>query len=89
MTRLPVSLSVLVGLAGLALPARAQHPYLFLEGKKANIADQKARLQAKPNPSKAKKIARDEEKLEAEMTEWSAKEKELLALQFKGEKTEA
>lgn len=56
-----------------------------LDGRKAAIADQKARLQQKPNPSKAKKLEREEQELATDMAKWEAEEKALLSFQPKGE----
>jgi len=56
-----------------------------LEGKKAQIADSRARLQAKPNKSKAKKIDREEKAYQKDVEEWSAEEKALLAFRRKGD----
>lgn len=59
------------------------------ESKRTQIADQRRRLQEKPNKSREKKIARDEAKLEAEMDAWKKKEEEILKFRVKGEKAEA
>jgi hypothetical protein len=60
-----------------------------LESKKSAIADQRRRLQEKPNKSREKKIARDEAKYEAEMDAWKKKEEAILKFRVKGEKAEA
>ncbi|MHC4817074.1 MAG: hypothetical protein ACYTF8_03290 [Planctomycetota bacterium] len=60
-----------------------------LESKKSAIADQRRRLQEKPNKSRDKKIARDEAKYEAEMNEWKKKEEAVLKFRVKGEKARA
>ena len=57
-----------------------------LEGKKATIAQSRARLQGKPNPSKAKKLAREEKKLAAEFKKLEEQENKLLAFRSKGAK---
>ena len=51
-----------------------------LDGRRAKLADDKARLQAKPNASKAKKIAREEKKYEADLQAWEEKERKLTEL---------
>lgn len=56
-----------------------------LEGRKAKIADDRARLAAKPNASKERKVARDEKEYKADMEEWAKKEAELLKLRRKDE----
>jgi hypothetical protein len=56
-----------------------------LEGKKAKIADDRARLADKPNASKARRVDRDEKEYKAEMEEWAKKEAELLELRRKDE----
>ena len=60
-----------------------------LESKKSAIADQRRRLQEKPNKSREKKIARDEAKYEAEMNDWKKKEEAVLKFRVKGEKAQA
>lgn len=61
-----------------------------LESQKAAIADQRRRLQEKPNKSKEKKIARKEKEYNEEMEAWSKAEQKILELRKKGEpKTEA
>ena len=60
-----------------------------LEGKKAQIADARARLQDKPSPSKAKKVAREEAEYKKDMDDWLEREKKLLTFKPKGEKPEA
>jgi hypothetical protein len=57
-----------------------------LEGKKAQIADMQARLQAKPSPSKQKKLERERKEHAKDMEDWKAREKELLTFKPKGEK---
>jgi hypothetical protein len=59
-----------------------------LDGRKAAIADQQARLKEKPNASKAKKVEREGKELEADMAKWQTAEKELLSFRPKGEKAE-
>ena len=54
-----------------------------LEGKKANIAQSRARMQRKPNPSKAKKLAREEKKLAADFKKLEERESKLLAFRSK------
>lgn len=56
-----------------------------LEGRKAKIADDRQRLAAKPNASKARRVDRDEKEYKAEMEEWAKKEAELLKLRRKDE----
>ncbi|MHC4930564.1 MAG: hypothetical protein ACYTGV_00015 [Planctomycetota bacterium] len=56
-----------------------------LEGKKTQLSDARARLQKKPNASKAKKLARDEAAWQKDMDAWAQKEKELLTFRNKGE----
>ena len=58
-----------------------------LDSRRAKLADDRARLQAKPNASKEKKVERDEKKLEKDMEEWQKDEEKLLALRKKGEKS--
>ena len=61
-----------------------------LEGKRARIADMRARLQAKPSPSREKKLAREEKKYQKDMDDW--REREQKVLEFKSresKKTEA
>ena len=57
-----------------------------LDSKRSYIADQKARVAAKPNASKAKKIERDEQKLNAEMEEWNKKEQAVMELRTRADK---
>lgn len=56
-----------------------------LEGRKAKIADDRARLAAKPNASKERRVARDEKEYKADMEKWGEKEAKLLELRKKGE----
>ncbi len=60
-----------------------------LEGRKAKLADDDARLQAKPNASKAKKIARDRAELEKDIEAWEASERKLLEFKPKEVKVKA
>ena len=60
-----------------------------LESKKAALADQRRRLQEKPNKSRDKKVAREEIKHEAEMNAWKQKEDAILKFKVKGEKARA
>jgi len=60
-----------------------------LESKKAALADQRRRLQEKPNKSREKKIAREEADYEAEMDAWKKKEEAILKFRTKGEEAEA
>lgn len=60
-----------------------------LESKRAALADQRRRLQEKPNKSRAKKVARGETEHEAEMDAWKKKETDVLKFRIKGEKAEA
>ena len=60
-----------------------------LESKKAALADQRRRLQEKPNKSRDKKVAREEIKHEAEMNVWKQKEDAILKFKVKGEKARA
>jgi len=61
-----------------------------LEGKKAQIADMRARLQAKPSPSKQRKMERAEKEFQKDMEDWLTREKKILAFKQKAEKkTEA
>jgi hypothetical protein len=57
-----------------------------LEGKKAQLADMQARLQAKPSPSKQKKLERERKKYEKAMEDWRAREKKCLTFKPKAEK---
>lgn len=54
-----------------------------LEGKRTQLSDMRARLADKPNPAKAKKLARQEAEYKAERDAWVEKEKEILALKTK------
>jgi len=56
-----------------------------LESKKAALEDQRRRLAEKPNKSREKKVARDEEEYKAEMEDWSQKEAKVLELRKKGD----
>ena len=56
------------------------------DSKRSLLADKRARLSAKPSKSKAKKIARDEAKLQKDMEAWEKAEAKLLELRKKGEK---
>jgi hypothetical protein len=56
-----------------------------LESKKAQLEDQRRRLAEKPNKSREKKVARDEEEYKAEMEDWSQKEAKVKELRKKGE----
>jgi hypothetical protein len=56
-----------------------------LESKKTQLSDARARLQNKPNASKARKLARDEAEWQTKMDAWIQKEKELLTFRNKGE----
>ncbi len=61
-----------------------------LEGKRAQIADMRARLQKKPSPSKAKKLAREEKKLQKSMDDWRDAERKVLEFKTReAKKTEA
>ena len=60
-----------------------------LDSKRAYIADRKARLAAKPNPSKAKKLERVEKELEQDMADWDKKEQAILQRRTKGGKKAA
>ena len=60
-----------------------------LEGRKAKLADDQARLDAKPNASKEKKLARERVKFEKDMEAWEEKERKLLEFKSKREKVEA
>jgi hypothetical protein len=60
-----------------------------LESKKSMLADQRRRLQEKPNKSREKKIAREEKQYEADMDAWKKKEEAILKFRKKGEKAEA
>jgi hypothetical protein len=51
-----------------------------LEGRKAKLSDDRARLQAKPSASKAKKLARTEKEYEADVKTWEDKERKLLEM---------
>jgi len=53
------------------------------DSKRAYIADQKKRLAAKPNASKAKKLEREERELEEGMAEWKKREDALKELKTK------
>lgn len=57
-----------------------------LDSRRAKLADDRARLQAKPNRSKEKKIERDQKKYEKDVEAWQKEEEKLLALRQKGEK---
>jgi len=54
-----------------------------LEGRRTQLADTRTRLVAKPNPSKARKLARQEAEYKAERDAWIEKEKQVLALRTK------
>ncbi|MHC4341025.1 MAG: hypothetical protein ACYSX0_12535 [Planctomycetota bacterium] len=56
-----------------------------LESKKTQLSDARARLQKKPNASKARKVARDEAEWQKDMDAWIQTEKELLTFRNKGE----
>ncbi len=56
------------------------------DSKRAYIADQKKRLANKPNPSKAKKLAREERELQEGMEDWKKREAALLELKKKDDK---
>jgi len=60
-----------------------------LESKKAALADQRRRLQEKPNKSRDKKVAREEAKHEAEMNAWKQKEEAILKFKAKDDESEA
>lgn len=60
-----------------------------LEGRKAKLADDQARLEAKPNGAKEKKLARERAKFEKEVEAWEEKERKLLEFKSKREKVEA
>jgi hypothetical protein len=60
-----------------------------LESKRAALADQRRRLQEKPNKSRDKKVARSEADLEVEMDAWKKKEEAILKFRVKGEKAQA
>jgi len=60
-----------------------------LESKRAALADQRRRLQEKPNKSRDKKVAREEADLEVEMDAWKKKEEAILKFRVKGEKAQA
>ena len=57
-----------------------------LEGTKQRLADGRARLSAKPNPSKAKKLDRDEKEYEKAVDQWSKDEAKLLEFKVKAAK---
>ncbi|MHC4958637.1 MAG: hypothetical protein ACYTGN_09685 [Planctomycetota bacterium] len=59
-----------------------------LEGRKAQVADLRARLQAKPSASKEKKLKKAEAELAADLKTWGEREKEALALKVKGTKVD-
>ena len=56
------------------------------DSKRAYIADQKKRLAAKPNATKAKKIEREEKELAEGMEEWKKREDALKELKSKDDK---
>ncbi len=61
-----------------------------LESKKALLADKRGRLQAKPSPSKEKKLARQEKKYQKDMDAWREREQKVLEFKArKSKKTEA
>ena len=60
-----------------------------LESKRAALADQRRRLQEKPNKSRDRKVARGEAELEVEMSAWKTKEEAILKFRVKGEKAQA
>jgi hypothetical protein len=60
-----------------------------LESKRAALADQRRRLQEKPNKSRDRKVAREEADLEVEMDAWKKKEEAILKFRVKGEKAQA
>ena len=51
-----------------------------LEGSKRRLADSRARLSSKPNPSKAKKLDRDEKEYRKDVAEWTEREQKLLEM---------
>ncbi len=57
-----------------------------LEGVKQRLQDGRARLSAKPNPSKAKKLDRDEREYEKALEKWSKDEAKLLEFKVKAAK---
>ncbi len=61
-----------------------------LEGKRALIADMRGRLQAKPSPSRERKLAREEKKYQKGMDDWREREQKVLEFKVrKSKKTEA
>jgi len=60
-----------------------------LDSKRAALADQRRRLQEKPNKSRDRKVARDEADLEVDMDAWKKKEEAILKFRVKGEKAQA
>jgi hypothetical protein len=56
-----------------------------LESRKAQIEDQKRRLAEKPNKSREKKIAHDEDQYKSDMEAWEAKESKIKELKRKGD----
>jgi hypothetical protein len=60
-----------------------------LESKKSMLADQRRRLQEKPNRSRERKVAREEKEYEADMEAWKKKEEAVLKFRAKGDKAEA
>ena len=59
-----------------------------LEGKKAQLADMRARLQANPSPSKQRKLERGEKAYERDMEDWLAREKTCTDIKPKSGKKE-
>ena len=51
-----------------------------LEGTKRRLADGRARLNSKPNASKAKKLERDVKEYEKDVAQWTEKEQKLLEM---------
>ncbi len=54
-----------------------------LEGTKQRLADGRARLSRKPNPSKAKKLERDEKEYQKAVDKWNENEAKLLEFKVK------
>jgi len=55
-----------------------------LESKRAKLASDEARLREDPNPSRQRRLERDQAEFQKEMDEWNEKEKEILAFRPRG-----
>jgi hypothetical protein len=57
-----------------------------LESVRQRIADKRARLNDRPNPSALKKLERDQKAYDEDMAKWQEDERKLLELQLTGDK---